>query len=164
MGRDRTDLLREMMAVRDDDPAGENWFAPVSRALGGLTAAQAAWVPGEGMNTIWQLVNHLTFWTRFVAGRLAGDPPTGRAIDNDATFGSPGDPADDEGWARAVQGLRDAYGGLHAALAPQTDAELDRPLNSRRTPAVTMISGTVMHDAYHIGQIVLLRRLQGSWC
>ena len=163
MSNGRADLLGKIMAAREDDPAGENWFAPTSKALGGLTAAQAAWVPGEGMNTIWQIVNHLTFWTRFVAGRLAGEPPTGRKTDSDATFGSPGDPADAEGWARAVQGLRDAYGALHAAIARQTDAELDRPFNSRRTPTVAVISGSVMHDAYHTGQIVLLRRLQGSW-
>jgi len=26
-----------------------------------------------------------------------------------------------------------------------------------------MVAGLVEHDAYHAGQIVLLRRLQGAW-
>ena len=163
MRRDRVDLLQEMMAVREMDPEDGRWFSPISQALAGLTAAQAAWVAGDGMNTIWQLVNHLTFWTQFVTGRLAGGHPWGERIDNNATFGDPGDASDEDGWARAVQGLRDAYSELAAALSKQTDLDMERPLNSQRTPAATMVSGSVMHDAYHIGQIVLLRRMQGSW-
>lgn len=163
MDHDRIGLLHEMMALRYDDPAGTDWFAPVLRAVGGLTSAQAAWRPSEGIQTIWQLVNHLTFWTRFVARRLGGALPTGKEIDNDATFGSPGDPADVEGWARAVHELLEAYGDLHAVLGGQPDADLERPLTSRGTRAVLLVGGSVMHDAYHIGQIVLLRKLQGCW-
>lgn len=163
MAHDRVAVLQEMMALRSGDPARADWFAPVSRALTGLTPTQAAWRPGAGLNTIWQIVNHLTFWTRFLARRLAGEAPTGVEIDNDETFGAPGDPADADGWARAVRGLGDAYSALEAVLARQADADLERPLNSRGTRAVSMVSGSVMHDAYHIGQIVLLRKLQGCW-
>ncbi len=163
MAHDRVDLLREMMSLRSDDPDGMDWFAPVSRALAGLTPAQAAWLPASGVNTIWQIVNHLTFWTRFVARRLAGEAPTGTEIHNDETFGGPGDPLDADRWARALRELHDAYGELEAVLAGQADANLERQLTSRRTRAASLVGGSVMHDAYHIGQIVLLRKLQGSW-
>lgn len=162
LAHDRIELLTEMMLLRHEDPTN-GWFADATKALAGVTAAQAAWVPGPGMNSIWQLVNHLTFWTQFVTRRLAGELPTGRHIDNDTTFGDPGNPADAEGWTLAVQRLHEAYGELGSVLALQADADLERPLNSRQTRASAMTSGVVMHDAYHLGQIVVLRKLQGSW-
>lgn len=160
VGDARVALLLEQMEERVDR---EGWFAPMRKALLGVTAAQAAWVPAPGCNSIWQIVNHLTFWSAWVLRRLEGERPTGREIDNDATFGGTGDPADEEGWARAVAALFDVYARLAEALAASGEGTLERPLNSRGTPARTILAGDVMHDAYHAGQIVLIRRLQGAW-
>ncbi len=162
MANGRIELLTEMMALRQHD-ASSGWFVPASQALLGLTAPQAAWVPpGEGTHTIWQLVSHLTFWTRVVTQHLDGVPVHQR--DNEATFGPPGDPEDAAGWSAALEALSQAYDGLRAAVGRQRDADLDRRLGDRRgTPAGRMVGGILSHDAYHIGQIVLLRKLQGSW-
>lgn len=67
-----------------------------------------------------------------------------------------------DGWARTLRGLHDAYSELETVVARQADADLERPLKSRHTRAVSTVSRSVMHDAYHIGEIVLLRKLQGS--
>lgn len=46
-----------MAACHDE----ENWFVPMTRALDGLTAEQAAWRDESTNNSIWQNVNHLSF-------------------------------------------------------------------------------------------------------
>ncbi len=160
MVHDRVALLLEQM---DDTYEREGWFAPLAEALRGVHAAEAAWRPDPGVHTIWQLVRHMTFWAAFTCRRLQGEAPTGREIDNEGTFGAPGDPADAAGWGRTVEELRGTYRRLRSAVEHEGDADLERPLNSAGTPARQMVGGLVPHDAYHIGQIVLLRRLRGSW-
>lgn len=68
-----------------------SWFTPLEEALDGVTASMASWRSSDDFNSIWQIVNHLTFWTGFVSGRLLGELPTGKHIDNQMTFGEPGD-------------------------------------------------------------------------
>jgi len=90
--------LVEQMSFRLDRDS--SWFVPLENALDGVMAPIASWRPNDDFNTIWQIVNHLTFWTEFVSGRLLGASPTGKSIDNQMTFREPGDPTDESGWER----------------------------------------------------------------
>lgn len=160
MARDRiTQLLAELDLANDR----EGWFAPLAHGLRGVTAAQAAWQAAPGTNTIWQTVNHLAFWKGLVARRMQGAPRSDERIDNDATFGTPGDPADEAGWQSTVAGLQAAHAALREAIAAREDADLDQPLPEDREPLGQTLLGLVGHDAYHGGQILLLRKLQGAW-
>lgn len=154
-------LLLEQMSFRLD--SNSSWFVPLGQALDGVTAPIAAWRPGDEFNSIWQIVNHLTFWTGFVSGRLLGSPPTGKNIDNQMTFGEAGDPSNEYGWQDTVATLRSVYHDFHEHLSRASLEDMKRVVNSVGAPAATMISGCLLHDSYHIGQIVLLRRLQGDW-
>ena len=118
------------------------WFRALDRAVEGLTAEQAAWHPGHGVNTIWQTVNHLTFWKTLCARRLDGAPLTAERIDNTTTFGNAGQPGDELAWRIALEHLASAHRAYHLK-------ELFLVLN--------------VHDAYHLGQIVTIRKLQDSW-
>ena len=155
------DLLSEQMRQRSNSDS--SWFVSLNTALDGVTASIASWRPNEQFNTIWQLVNHLTFWTEFVSNRLDGSLPTGKRIDNQSTFGEPGNPSDDKGWSSAVAKQFFAYNQFYELLAQASVEDMNRVLNSAGTAASTMIGGCLLHDSYHIGQIVLLRRLQGVW-
>jgi uncharacterized damage-inducible protein DinB len=145
-----------MQTILDYAADREGYHAPLHAAIDGLTAAQAAWLPPDGGHTIRQLAEHLRFWKRKVVRSLAGEPwtPTG---DNDATFGLPGDPKDDAGWAALVEDLRAAHADLRQAVG---GAELDGP----EEPTLrTILIWVATHDSYHTGQIVQLRKRQGSW-
>lgn len=148
------------MLYEEDD---WDWFASLKAALKGLKAGPAAWLPGPGMNTIRQIVNHVAFWKEIGARRLEGETIPGWQIDNDATFGEPGDPEDEAGWQQAVAGLEEAHRRLERALAALSDADLERPIPGEQRTWAQMLAGLVEHDAYHAGQIVVLRRLQGAW-
>lgn len=154
------DTARLLLEQMDLTLEGEDWFPAMRRTLDGLTAAQAAWRPSPAANSIWQLVNHMAYWKEVVARRLAGDVAAGTE-DNDATFGPPGDPADEAGWEAARQRLYAADQAVRSALAGRKD--LDSPLPGYSTPLRTVIADINLHDAYHLGQIVLLRKLQGCW-
>jgi len=154
-------LLLQQMDYRIDD--SDSWYVPLAAALEGVTARTASWRPNETFNSIWQLVNHLTFWTEFVSNRLGGASPTDQPIDNQATFGESGNADDEQEWCEAVSRLYVVYREFRERLEMATTDDMARALNSAGILAHTMIGGCLMHVAYHLGQIVLLRRLQGSW-
>lgn len=153
--------LEEQMNFRLDSDS--SWFTPLEEALDGVTAPVASWRPSDDFNSIWQIVNHLTFWTEFVSGRLLGSKPTGKHIDNQMTFGEPGDPGNERGWELTLSRLYLVYRDFRSHLERSSLEDMNRIVNSAGSSASTMISGCLLHDSYHIGQIVLLRRLQGHW-
>lgn len=138
------------------------WSVGLKGALAGLGADQAAWRSETGGNTIWQIVNHLAFWKEIGAERLTGAPMRAGRIANDETFGPQGAPTDEASWQAALARLQAAHEALTAAVAQLTDAALAEPPPGGSTPRGELIAGLIEHDAYHAGQIVTLRRMQGD--
>lgn len=158
MSEDRIGLLRRLRGLTWDK---EEWFVPLAASLEGLTAAEAAWRPPGGGNTIWQTVNHINYYDERLLCRLTERPFGPVLPDNDATFGEPGNPDDGTGWQEAVQRTRRVAAGLRTALDARSDADLEQPLSG--SSLGEYLTAWIMHDAYHTGQIVLMRKQQGSW-
>jgi hypothetical protein len=135
----------------------ERWHPPLKRAVDGMTAAQAAWRPAPGALTAWQFVNHVAFWKEASLRKLAGLGRTEAEDDNDATFGGPGDGADEAAWQAALARLEKAQADLRGRVAAMRDADL--AAGEREG----LLYGTASHDIYHGAEIVQLRKLQGAW-
>lgn len=139
------------------------WFASLDQALDGVNAAEAAWTSSGFSNSIWQIVNHLIFWNEDVIHRMNGTENPHKAEDNEETFGIPGDPEDEMGWAQTVTRLNEVMNHLKTVIADLDDEKLKAPYAANRSSLERLLSNIMMHDTYHIGQIVLLRKLQSSW-
>jgi uncharacterized damage-inducible protein DinB len=150
-------LLREWDFCYDK----EDWYPPLAHVLRGVTAAQASWRPaGEAANTIWENVNHLTFYKERFLKRLKGEEseyPQG--IGNDDTFVAK--QQDEKAWQESVARLEAVHREIREVLAGLKEEDFDRPIP--KNTIGLWASSLVMHDAYHTGQIVLIRKLQGSW-
>jgi len=159
-GTDRVRLLLDQM---DYTHLEGGWFPPTRRVLEGLTAAQACHQASGAAttHTIWELVSHLAFWKETCARALRRLPRHPGRIENDATFGGTGDPADETGWRAAVGRLEKADTAFREAVAGLRDADLDRPLSAGDVSARELVSALNVHDGYHLGQIALLAKLAG---
>ncbi|MBM7620107.1 hypothetical protein JOC95_001959 [Bacillus tianshenii] len=154
----------------------ETWFAPLESALDGLNSTDASWQPPGGGNTIWQTVKHLNYYNALLVRQIY-DTTTGKEASNDKptfgdigepvdskwdkilaedTFGESGDPADSEKWEAFMLDTRRICEDLRKSLAQVKDSQLDEELAGR-------LARQILHNAYHIGQIVLIRKQQGSW-
>jgi uncharacterized damage-inducible protein DinB len=140
-----------------------DWFASMDQALHGVIAAEAAWTNSGISNSIWQIVNHLIFWNEDVIHRIKGTENPHKTEDNEETFGNPGDPEDEMGWAHTMQRLNEVMNKLKTAIADLDDEKLKDPYAANRDSIERLLSHIMMHDTYHLGQIVLLRKLQSSW-
>ena len=134
------------------------WAASLSKAVEDLTAQQAAWKPdlppGEGgrRHSIWQIVNHLMFWREVAVRRTMGGPSPDEREVASRNFDAPA-PADvrdvtSGNWQAAREKLGESHRLVRAAIA-------DESLSLERFPYV------LAHDCYHVGQIMMLRGMQG---
>lgn len=154
------EYLRALLGQAID---GDPWHGPpLARLLVGLHPDQAAAHPIAGVHSIWELVLHIAAWHREVGRRVAGSL---------AALPAEGEwPAVHEislaAWERALEDLRRSRIELDAAIADAGD--LARPVGAVRDPhlgtGVTVrdtLAGVIQHDAYHAGQIALLRHALG---
>jgi len=144
--------LRELLlAELRSTHANAEWFVPANTAVKGLTAEQASWTDGKGNHSVGQLAYHLVFWNRQNLARLKGEAPEAFSGNNDETFNK----FDTKTWNDIVQQLDDVMKQLEHWIETADDAKL-----KDAAPTFTHIS---THNAYHIGQIIFVRKEQGSW-
>ncbi|CAI6078991.1 DinB family protein [Cohnella sp. JJ-181] len=140
----------------------EDWFPPLKDALDGVSEAQADWKPeGAAVNSIRQNAHHILFYKLRLLRALRGEPqpPAEEKLSNDDTFEAAalGDPS----WADAVRRLAEAHAAVREELARRDDMALEQPIPESK--AWSYANSIIRHDAYHLGQIIQLRKLQGSW-
>ncbi len=160
MSRDTLALIARTL----QPPHGSAWHGgptPLT-ALRGVTAATARWLPPGGKQSIWRLTLHITYWKYTIRRHLErGELP--RFPRSPANF--PALPAvpDEAAWKADRALLAEEHRQLVAGIA-----RLDPALLSRRPPTAKrwtwgeMVIGIAMHDAYHTGQIQMLKRLRAA--
>ena len=150
----RNDLL---LTVLDSTFDKERWYAPFNDAIEGLTAEQAIWKPsGEATKTIWENVNHLIYYKERLAANLEGHEWTNN-LDGDETFYLTEQSNDDQKWKNIIVRAKNAHRHLRQVLITFSDKELDQ------CSLEVKLLDIMLHDAYHTGQIIQLRKMQGSW-
>lgn len=124
----------------------------------GLAPEVALWRPAPGRHCIWELILHTAYWKYAVRRGVTG--ATGMSF-----------PRRPRNWPavpdeRSVRSLRRDIALLkteHAELVAAVE-ELPRTKLAARSPKgkwtfAEMIAGVAAHDAYHTGQIQLIKRL-----
>jgi uncharacterized damage-inducible protein DinB len=129
----------------------KEWFVDAMTAVNGLTPEQASWRDGKGNHSAGQLTYHLVFWNRISLARLKGDPNAKFDGSNEETF----DKFDAKSWSETVKQLDQVMTDIEKLVESADDKQLHEWAGT--------IAHIGTHNAYHIGQIVYIRRLQGSW-
>lgn len=144
-----------------------DWFVAAKNALHGLTAEQAAWKPDGADNTIWEEVNHLFFWNERYLQIWRKELSDPQDVENNGTFVSDETDSfasDETNWHETTENLFRVMAEWEAELEAATDEQLNAPITEKyQRPWYTALANQNIHNAYHTGQIVLLRKLQGSW-
>jgi hypothetical protein len=143
----RSLLLHELRTTHNK----AEWFVLVNAAVEGLTAEQANWQPANGGHSAGQLAYHLMFWNRRSLNTLRGIKNEKFTADNKETF----DKFDKKQWAEIVSQLDQVMTDLEKVVETADDQQLAKWAKT--------IGNLCAHNAYHIGQIVYVRKLQGAW-
>jgi len=126
------------------------WFVPTNTAIAGLTPQQAAWTDGKN-HSVGQLTYHLVFWDKEELAKFKGEPPAKYSGKNDDTFND----YDPKKWDQTVKELDQVLTEWEKAIESADDAKIKEWASG--------IAHVGTHNAYHIGEIVMVRKEQGSW-
>lgn len=143
----RSLLMHELQTTHNK----ADWFVPINVAVDGLTAEQASWQPKGDLHSAGQLTYHLLFWNRRSLHDLKGEPQEKFNGPNDETF----DKFDTKQWNDIVQQLDQLMTEYEKFIASVDENKL--------ATIAPMVGNICTHNAYHVGQIVYVRKLQGSW-
>ena len=135
------------------------WFVPVNTAVGGLTPEQAHWIPpsqadknpAPADHSVGMLANHLLFWNRDVLLHMRDPKAPAYNGSNEETFNK----FDAASWTSTVQQLDQVLTDLEHLIETADDAHLQQ--------WASPVAHIGAHNAYHTGQIILLRKLGGTW-
>jgi uncharacterized damage-inducible protein DinB len=140
-------LLEQLHTTHDQ----EDWFVPANVAVAGLTAEQANWTPGHGGHSVGQLAYHLWFWDGRALARFNGEKVSDFTASNDTTF----DNFNPAQWDDLVKKLNQVMADWEKAVETADDQKL--------AANASLIAHVGAHNAYHLGQILYVRKLQGVW-
>lgn len=137
--------------------SGKDAHVEVDGLLDGLNWKLAGVRPHGVPHSVFQLVNHMTYWQEWVARWLDGKRPR---PPKHAAGGWPGRaaPADRRQWLQSVRRFRTARAGLERR-ARQVDLLAWRG-KMANLEAIHLVAS---HTSYHAGQVALLRQVLAAW-
>ena len=133
---------------------GESWQGDsVSELLEGVTAEEALARPLPKAHSIWELVLHIGVWHGVARRRIDGEavvpsdaesfPPTGRTAAE---------------WKQAIEKLGKSTRETADAIRRFPPTRLEEKVPGKDYVYRHLLSGVAAHDAYHAGQIALLKK------
>jgi uncharacterized damage-inducible protein DinB len=143
----RAVLLEQLKTTHN----AEDWFVPANIAVAGLTPEQVNWKSGANNHSIGQLTYHILFWDKQTLAKFKGQSPEKFSGNNDDTFNN----FDSKKWQDTVRELDEVMAELEKVVETADDKQL--------AEWASTIAHIGTHNAYHVGQIVYIRKEQGSW-
>jgi uncharacterized damage-inducible protein DinB len=140
-------LLEQLRTTHND----EDWFVPAKIAVDGLTAEQARWSPGKGNHSVGQLAYHLWFWDARALADFKGEKSAAFSGNNEETF----DNFTPAQWDELVKKLDQVLADWEKAVETADGQKL--------AEHASLVAHVGAHNAYHLGQIIYVRKLQGVW-
>ena len=135
---------------------GSPWIdVTIMGTLKNISPEKAAKKIAPDRNSIWQILNHMIAWRENVLLRVQG---TQIITPNNNYFIEITDISETE-WEKTLERLDNSQQQWTNFLANLDEAQFDKIYPINKMSYYEHIHGILQHDAYHLGQIVLLSKL-----
>ncbi|MGC2236254.1 MAG: DinB family protein [Pyrinomonadaceae bacterium] len=152
-------LLEQFTACYDEN----GWFVALKNAVENVSAEQAIWKAENSDNSIWETLSHLNFYNEAYLKRFKGIDYVYPTTNNDETFSS-AETVSEETWRAELERFDSVMSEWRNLLEAADETKFDESVSAtNKARWSSLISHINTHNAHHGGQIVLLRKLQGSW-
>jgi uncharacterized damage-inducible protein DinB len=134
---------------------GQPWHGTaLCKLLAGVTAEKAAAHPIQGAHSIWEEVLHAITWRNRAIRLLDGQALA--PVTDDENWPKPsGNSA--AAWQQTLDELARTQERFEAAMIALTDERLSEKTPEKPYSFYVLVHGVIQHDAYHAGQIALLK-------
>ncbi len=147
-------LLRQLESVFNKP----GWFVPFTIATANLEEENAVWKEHADTNSISEIVHHLIFYNNLYLQRFKDEDFQFVRISNDETFSNANGSTWEQTRARAII----VFEEWHTMLRETDDDKLNAS-NKNGIQWHDILSDIILHNAYHIGQIVTIRKSRKWW-
>ncbi len=145
--------------------SGDAWYgSSTADVLSGLDASSASRHVEGYSHSVWELLLHSTGWMEEVARRLAGHAPSPPP---DGDWPAPAAGTESE-WVEAQRRFQAAAAELSERMAAFDADRWTAMVGDARAQALgtgvtfaAMVIGVIQHNAYHTGQMALVRKALG---
>jgi uncharacterized damage-inducible protein DinB len=135
---------------------GNPWLdVTLADTLKDVTAEQAFRKVNPNLNTIWEIVNHIIQWRKNILSRVQGET----VITPDHNYFVPVIDPSELAWEQSLQTLSKSQESWNTFLAYFDDADFEKIYVNDNHTYYEHIHGIIQHDVYHLGQIVILKKL-----
>ncbi len=135
---------------------GSPWLdVTIVNTLDDISASEAFNPAVPGLNTIWEIVNHMVSWREAVLERLSGNI----VPSPDHNFFEPVTDPSGEAWEATLARLQQSQEAWIKFLSGFPDGEFDTIYPPNGMHYYEHIHGIIQHDAYHLGQLVILAKV-----
>lgn len=150
MNRGKTKLLIATLKSIYEGPA---WHGPaVKEVLGKLNSSDMLKATDKSHNVV-EIIEHMTAWRIFALKKLQKD--AGYTVSDEANFKQIST-QDETTWDNALKALEESQEKLLSALEEVNDDLLKETVPGSKYTFYFLLHGIIHHDAYHLGQIILL--------
>jgi uncharacterized damage-inducible protein DinB len=154
--------LRVLLRLLDVCYEKKAWHGPNLRgAIRGLDLEAADWRPGPARHSIREIVVHAAYWKYAVRRRLLGEKRGSFPLKGSNWFPRPG-PETAAAWRADVALLDAMHRAMREAVSRLPASALATVPPGSSLSRGELIAGAAAHDAYHAGQIQLLKRLHAA--
>lgn len=135
---------------------GDPWIdISILPVLEELDADTASARPVKNCNSIWEIVNHLVSWRKNVVKRLKGEAIRTPSHNYFKKINTPSEKA----WRQTLQQLDASQKEWLQLLKKIKVSDFGKQYAGNNMTYYEHIQGILQHDAYHLGQIVLLLKM-----
>ncbi|WP_281232324.1 DinB family protein [Flavobacterium gelatinilyticum] len=135
---------------------GNPWLeVNLADTLKNVNAEQAYRKINPNLNTIWEIVNHLIQWRRNILQRMQGET----IITPDHNYFVPVLDPSEAAWEQSLQTLAKTQEAWNTFFEDFDDADLTKIYVNNGHTYYEHIHGIIQHDVYHLGQIVILKKM-----
>ncbi|MFD2045543.1 DinB family protein [Ornithinibacillus salinisoli] len=151
------DILADQFLANANDPS---FYLPFSKAVENILEEEAFWKPNEDCHSIAEITQHLLYWnetwqTRYENSDVQSVAPL---ADNEDSFIIPKDLSFEALKGRMLEVLL-----KWQTLLTEEQVESDVKGYPADAQWWELLGNVMTHNAYHIGQIIYVRKLQKSW-
>lgn len=135
---------------------GVPWLeVTLANTLENVTAEEAYRKINPKLNTIWEIVNHLIQWRRNILRRVQGET----VVTPDHNYFVPVLDPSEAAWEQSLQNLSKSQEAWNTFFEEFDDTDFEKIYEHNNHTYYEHIHGIIQHDVYHLGQIVILKKL-----
>lgn len=147
--------ITKLKKLFSDHYDGDPWIdITLLNTLKNISADQAS-KKFETLNSIWQIVNHMILWRKALLRRVKGNSISVPANN----FITEIKDKSEKNWNKTLKELEDSQKNLVAFLSKSKDTVLENVSPASGYSYYELLISILLHDTYHIGQIVLIKKL-----